>query len=206
MSIAYNFTATMAEMSPEFKERLIQGYIIDPAFQRIIDDIKENDKLEDNKALIPFSLDDNLLWHHDEVDRLCIPESLVGEVLKIAYTEAGHLGSDRTYERAATSWYIHNLARHVRDFIRHCPQCKVYQTCCHAPYGLLQLIQAPLMPFHTITIDFILALPKARNSGFDIVLSVTNKFSKRITLVPSLKTFFAAQWADALLQHLWIAD
>jgi hypothetical protein len=206
ISIAYNFIATMAEMSPKFKERLIQGYTIDPAFQRIIDDIKENEKLEDNKALIPFSLDNDLLWHYDEVDRLCIPESLVGEVLKIAHTEAGHLGSDRTYERAATSWYIRSLARYIRDFIRHCPQCKVYQTRRHTPYGLLQPVQAPPMPFHTITIDFILALPEARDSGFDIVLSITDKFSKRITLVPSLKTFSAAQWADALLQRLWIAD
>jgi hypothetical protein len=32
ISIAYNFIATMAEMSPEFKERLIQRYAIDPAF------------------------------------------------------------------------------------------------------------------------------------------------------------------------------
>jgi hypothetical protein len=61
MSIAYNFIATTIEMSSKFKERLIQEYIIDSVFQKIIDDIKENNKLEDNKALIPFSLNDDLL-------------------------------------------------------------------------------------------------------------------------------------------------
>ena len=54
-------------------------------------------------------------------------------------------------------------------------------------YGFLQLIDSPPAPFHTITIDFILGLPKSRN-GNDCAMSVTDKYSKAITLIPGKKT------------------
>jgi hypothetical protein len=98
-----------------------------------------------------------MIWHRDETARLCIPDSdnLIGDVLKIVHTEAGHSGAVRTFERAASSWYIGRLARHVRKDIRHCPQCLSFQTR-NTPYGSLQPV-----PFHTITIDYILALPES---------------------------------------------
>jgi len=51
----------------------------------------------------------------------------------------------------------------------------------------------------------VLALPKSKN-GFDTVMSVTCKFSKRVTLIPGKKTWSAKQWAEALLERLWLAD
>src|SRR5208282_6226811 len=128
--------------------------------------------------------ENNLIWHtRSDALRLCIPQSLIGDVLKIAHTDAGHPGAARTFERAVSSWYIRRLGQHVRDFLRHCPECLVYQTRRHRPYGSLQPIQSPSVPFHTITIDFILALPKSKE-GFDCAMSVTYKFSKRTTLIP----------------------
>ena len=81
----------------------------------------------------------------------------------------------------------------------------MFQTCRHSPYGSLQPIQSPKVPFHTITIDFILALPKTKG-GFDCVMSVTCKYSKQITLIPGKTTWSAKQWAEALLERLWVAD
>ena len=37
-------------------------------------------------------------------------------------------------------------------------------------------------------------------------MSVTCKFSKRVTLVPGTDKYTASQWAHALLERLWIAD
>ena len=93
----------------------------------------------------------------------------------------------------------------MRDFIKECPECKIFQTRRHAPYGSLQPIDAPPTPFHTISIDFILALPLTAD-GLDCVLSVTCKLSKRITLIPGKNTWTAKQWADALIERLWIAN
>jgi hypothetical protein len=81
----------------------------------------------------------------------------------------------------------------------------VFVTRRHTPYRSLQPIPAPLAPFHTISIDFILALPLSY-SDCNCVMSVTCKMSKRITLIPGKDTWTAAQWANPLLERLWIAD
>ena len=59
----------------------------------------------------------------------------------------------------------------------------VNQTRGHKPYGELNPIASPPIPFHTITLDFIVGLPKA-NDGSNAVLTVTDKFTKRVTLIP----------------------
>ena len=53
-------------------------------------------------------------------------------------------------------------------------------------------------------IDFILVLPES--GKFSAVMSITDKFSKQITLVPGRDSWTASQWAHALLEHLWLAD
>ena len=46
----------------------------------------------------------------------------------------------------------------------------------------------------TQTLDFIVSLPITRN-GFDAILTVTDKFTKWITLVPGKTTWDAHDWA-----------
>jgi hypothetical protein len=64
---------------------------------------------------------------------------------------------------------------------------------------------SPDIPFHTITIDFILALPQD-SAGYNAIMSVSCKFSKRITLVEGKKDWSAEQWGLALLNRLLIGD
>lgn len=49
--------------------------------------------------------------------------------------------------------------------------------------------------------DFILAMPTS-NEGYDSVMSITCKFSKRIGLIPNKSTYSAKEWAAALLAYL----
>ena len=48
--------------------------------------------------------------------------------------------------------------------------------------------------------DFVLALPDVE--GLDSVLTLTDKFSKRIMLIPGAKTYKASQWAERMLAEL----
>lgn len=62
-------------------------------------------------------------------------------------------------------------------------------------------------PGHAISLDFIPALPTTLSPDFfDCVISVTDKFTKRITLIPGRSTYSAEDWADALLERLDIAN
>ena len=69
----------------------------------------------------------------------------------------------------------------------------------------MQPIYNPPIPFHTLTIDFILAMPLTPE-GIDCAMSVTCKFSKRNTFVPGKTTWKAAEWAAALPKQLQLGD
>ena len=63
-------------------------------------------------------------------------------------------------------------------------------------------ISSPKTLFYTISIDFILALPRIDPEGYDTVLTITNKFTKRITLAAESENYMAEQWADAILNTI----
>ena len=54
-------------------------------------------------------------------------------------------------------------------------------------------------------LDFVLALPLTRQ-GFNAIMSVTCKFSKRVTLIEGADTWSAEQWAQAFLKRLDLID
>ena len=115
----------------------------------------------------------------------------------------GHPGYARTHKKLTEGLYIFGMATKLHEFIRHCPHCQLNQTPRHRPCGSLQPIYSPSRPFHTLTIDFILALPKsAAPEEFDRIMSVTDKFSKAVTHIPGKSTWSAKAWANALLDRL----
>ena len=56
----------------------------------------------------------------------------------------------------------------------------------------MEIIYSLPVPFYTIAIDFILVLPYAKaRQEFNYILSVTDKFIKMVTIIPSKSTFGA---------------
>ena len=148
-----------------------------------------------------------LIFHLDcstGVRCLCISLSVAPELLAITHGE-GHLGFSHCHEIISRSWFIRGLTKLLRSFIRHCPQCLSLQTRRHAPYGSLQPIQLPSVPFFTLTLDFVLALSVSKE-GYNALMSVTYKFSKRVILIKGKDTFTAEDWAHAFLARLDLVD
>ena len=96
------------------------------------------------------------------------------------------------------------MAKHFREYIKHCPDCQLMRTPRHPIHGSLQPILFPPRPFHTIAIDFILALPVSEGKEFDCVLSATDKFSKAIILIPGKIKWGGKLWAIALFNRLFL--
>ena len=197
------FPVSLIQVSDSFKDRVKQGYDKEPRWQRIMATVVRNKDLGENAAKLPYEMVDGLLYCRTEngMRRLCIPSNLEHEVFKLAHDEMGHPGYARTHEKLTTGLFIYNMATKLHEYIRHCPHCQMNQTPRHRPYGSLQPIYSPARPFHTITIDFILALPKAA-SGEDCVMSVTDKFSKAISLIAGEIRWGGELWAQALLDRL----
>ena len=55
---------------------------------------------------------------------------------------------------------------------------------------MLQPILSPVVLYHTVTLNFILGLPYLAN-GNDCVLTVTDKYTKQIGLIPGKTTWSA---------------
>ncbi|KAJ9307466.1 hypothetical protein DTO217A2_2938 [Paecilomyces variotii] len=189
-------------MSPGFKEKLVRGYQTDSKWSQILDDLRN-----ESEATLPYEIEDGLLYsvdRHDGRRRLCIPRSVVPEILRLAYDQVDHPGVDRMLDRL-NGLAIYKVSKLVREYIAHCPECAVNRTRRHRPFGSMQPIMMPPIPFNTLTIDFIMGLPKIRD-GLDQAMSVTCKFTKRTTFIPGKATWTAANWAAALLDRLRIGD
>ncbi len=197
------FPATLVEMSPEFRQRLLDGYQ-EPRWQRVLKLLRDNELLGENAAKLPYRIINELLYFDDDERglRLCIPSAMEAEVFKLAHDEMGHPGYARTHERLTEGLYIFGMATKLHEFIRHCPHCQLNQTPRHRPYGSLQPILTPARPFHTLTIDFILALPESLLESYDCILQMTDKFSKAITFIPGKATWGAKDWALRILDRL----
>ena len=142
----------------------------------------------------------------DGRERLCVPASMEQEVFQLAHDQTHHGGFHRTYDRITSSVYIRQLTKRLKAYIAHCPECQLNQTKRHLTYGELTPVVTPAIPFHTIAMDWIVALPVTR-AGFNTLLTITCKFTKRILLIPGVDTWDTATWAEviltALMGHDW---
>lgn len=118
--------------------------------------------------------------------QLCIPPAVAPDILQIAHEE-NHPGFSHCYKIVTHSWYIRGLTKLLREFIQHYSQCVQLWTRRHRPYESLQPIEFLPVFFFTLTLDFVLTFLLTKQ-GFNAIMSVTYKFSKRVTLIESVDT------------------
>ena len=204
------FIISLVEMNEDFRKRILDEYKIDLNWKRIVETL-ENDS--ENAVKLSFYRDHELIFRFDdftiedhvyESRRLCISHSMINDILDLAHNDE-HFDFARCFDRISASWYIRDLSRYLRDYLKHCSQCQIYQTRRHVSYDSLQFILTSSISFHTITIDFILALSKS-TKDYDITMSISCKFNKRVILILEKVTFIVALWGEVLLDRLNIAN
>ena len=210
----YAYQNTIIAMSPEFRDQILDGYAKEPSWRDILTMLKEltsrvaNEEASNGskpvRTGIDFKVVDGLIYYTgtNGRDRLCIPKSLEGEIFRQAHDENHHAGAHRCYSRISETLFIPKLLKKLRAYTEHCPSCQVNQTKRHAPYGELMPISTAPQPFHTIAMDFIVGLP----GKYDCLLTITDKFSRRVLLIPGYSTDSAAAWARRVITRLQAAD
>lgn len=179
---------------------------VDPYFGPKLKE-KTNAELEtasESKANeIKIKKNNKLIFHFDcvtSVQQLCIPPKAAAEVIAIVHGD-GHPGFNKCYKTIVKLWYVRRLVKQLQSYIKHCPQCLVLQTSRHQPYGLLQPIYSPAVPYHTITLDFILVLPTS-DKGYNTILLLIDKYTKKVSLPLDKATYLIADWARMLIDRL----
>ena len=159
------------------------------------------------KAGIQFQLKDNgLLYYISPIrnERLVIPRALYNNIFKLVHNRLNHGGYSRTLDRLKDTVYIRHVGKYLRVYLTHYPDYKLYQIVRHVPYSSLNLIITPAIPFYILTMDFIVELPDIRS--ITVLLTITNKFTKKVILIPGKDTYGSEDWANILVTELISKD
>ena len=208
------FTIAFVKMKEDFRQKFVVDYNIDLNWKKIFSMFDQQNKNDVNVVKFSFYRENELIFRSDdyiidnhvyEFHRLCISQSTIQNIFVVAHDD-NHSNFARCYDKIAIFYYIRDLFKYLKNFLKHCFKCQTYQTRRHKFYNSLQSIFISNIFFHTIIIDFILILFKSRVDQFDCVMSISCKYFKRIMLISNKNTWTIAQWNHVLLDRLNIID
>ena len=198
------FTIFMIEMNSKFKARMIDEYKKDFVYVKIFNMLsKDSNKLS-------FLIENNILYRKKISDncssfvskRMCVLDFMIKDILAMIHDEFNeHVEFDRIYERIINVWYIRELSRQLTDYLKHCFKCQINRIRKHKSYDSLQSILSSFIFFHTFTIDFVLVL-SIFHTSMNNVMTITDKFNKRIIIVFDKDIWIVAIWIKTLFDKL----
>ncbi|KAJ6110208.1 gag/polymerase/env polyprotein [Penicillium sp. IBT 16267x] len=161
---------------------------------------KRHETLEELRELArtdedrPWTLQDRLLLN---IGRLVVPDDgdlrarLLNEIHRQPST--AHPGLDKMKALLSTRYYWPGWSTDVKRYMDNCRVCKRAKTWRDRAPGLLQPLPVPDRPWQHITMDF-RSFPKDKH-GFDAVLVVVDRLTKRPISLPCHKTTGAPELA-----------
>jgi hypothetical protein len=131
-------------------------------------------------------------------ERICLPQSMLEDCLKLSHDALGHFGTDKTYDRITETYYRPGLSTIVDSYVKHCSQCIVNKTSRTKTFGNLLSIDPPCgripKAFESINMDLIVGLP--RSGGYDAILTVVDRGTKAAIFIPTTSDFTAESLAN----------
>jgi hypothetical protein len=143
---------------------------------------------------------DELVYIHGLV---YVPQRLQNEAIRRHHDDPahGHMGVEKTVEHLSRNYYIPNMHKKVRRYIKQCDTCQRNKPSRHIPYGELQNSETPTRPWEWITIDFITKLPKS--DGHDMIMVVVDRLTKYSYMIPTTETIDANTMAFLLFRYIF---
>jgi hypothetical protein len=197
-------------VNPDFEDKVKKGYEKDLFFQEILMHLqsKEESKIP-SKAIASiihlYQLENGLLYYcRDGERRLCIPRD--NSILELLITEAhdtpfgGHRNALRTYKHMAQSFYWPKMNNFIMNRVSSCDSCQRNKISSHAQKNFLHPLQIPNRPWQSVSMDFIVSLPKS--SGFDSITVYVDRLSKQLHLSPCLSTIDAPSTASLFVRDV----
>ncbi len=196
---------TLVEMTFVFKTNILDEYFIDFKWNKILQILFRDISIKLSFILksddLIYRLDEIALKHIYEFRKLCISSFVIKNIPSIAH-DFKHFDFVKYYDIISFFQYIHELTKHLRQYLRHCSNCQIFQIRRHKFYDSLQLMLISNISFDIIIIDFILALSRFVSKSFDTIMFVICKLSKRIILIFEEVLYKAKDWVLTLLERL----
>ncbi|RUA04454.1 MAG: hypothetical protein DSY43_06235 [Gammaproteobacteria bacterium] len=133
------------------------------------------------------------------IDRVVVPESYRGEILRVAHSIplAGHMGIDKTRQRIEVHFYWPYLHADVKRYCETCPECQLVTRKRKAERAPLKPVPIVMEPFKKIAIDIVGELPRTK-TGYRYILTIVDYATRYPEAIP-LKSTHSREVADALI-------
>ena len=149
-----------------------------------------------------FWVEDGLLYKKGK--RLYVPRwgSLRRNLIKECHDSkwAGHPRQRRTRALLESVYYWPQIRDDVETYVRTCLVCQQDKVEQHQPRGLLEPLPIAERPWESVTMDFIIGLPKSEGHGSIIV--VVDRFSKYATFIAAPKDCTAEETVRLFLKNV----
>src|ERR1700753_1153854 len=193
--------ASDAEIIEAIKEYIDKNEALKPilAFLR-----EDHDKAtaEVRHAMEDYTLQDNIMYRKDKI---YVPanEDIKQRILELYQHSqiAGHPGQAKTLELVTRGYYWPSIKAYVNKYVSTCDACQRNKQRHSRLQGTLKPLPVPKGPWQSVSMDFIVELPKS--DGYDTVLVVVDRLTKMAHFIPTTTKIDAKGTAQLLLDNVW---
>ena len=164
---------------------------------------KETRSIDEIEKFKSFDLKDEILYYNG---RVCIPKfgehrlNIMNDFYDIPI--AGHPGFQKTYVSFKHHFYWLGMKKNIKEYVARCLKCQVSKSEQMNSPGLLQPLGVPNLKFESVSMDFIVGLPKTR-SNFDSIMMVVDRLTKIAHFIPTATTVTAYGVAELFMREIF---
>ena len=138
----------------------------------------------------------------DTLYQMLVPQCLRKEILQTMHEEplSGHLGLFKTFKKMRDRFHWPKMYKSIDKFIAKCPDCAARKPPSGKPLGLGQIMDTPIVPFHTIACDIFGPLPETVDVNKYIVVCVD--LSTRYVIASALSNIKAQTIVNFLINNV----
>jgi hypothetical protein len=183
-----------------FWTNIRDGYGEDTLFSKILENPGHHPKFQLKNELI-------YLERGLEPSVLCIPRSIhnghrvTETIIDQGHRTVGHLGTNKTANYIAKSYWWPTLHKDVYKFCKSCGTCQSSKDSTKRPRGLLHSLPIPGRPWESIGMDFIGPLPETKE-GWNFLWVIICRLSSMVHLVPIPISTRASELANRYIQEV----
>jgi hypothetical protein len=113
----------------------------------------------------------------------------------------GHPGQQKTHEIISRDFFWYKMTADINKYVKGCRKCQQTKIFPEKPQGELHPNEIPSKPFQIVSVDFLTDLPPSQ--GYDSIMIVVDRFSKRIYTTPCNKTINSEGTARLFKDVVW---
>jgi hypothetical protein len=106
---------------------------------------------------------------------------------------AGHFGTEKTLELVSWNYYWPGIWAFIKQYCRTCNTCARNKPSHHSPYGHLHPLPIPEGVWDSVSMDYIVELPKSE--GYDAIYVCVDRLTKMAHFIPTTMKVTAEQTA-----------